>query len=369
MELVLTPEQEDLRATVRKFLRAESPMTKVRTVVDGERDHDPALWRRLAGELGLVGLAIPEKYDGIGAGHVELSVVLEEMGRALLPAPYLSTVLAADTLLALDDESARAELLPAIAAGELLATVAIAEEATRWAATDTRTIATPDPDGWRLSGSKNLVIDGASADLLIVLANSPEGPAFFRVAGDAAGLTRTPLVGLDPTRRFARVDLNETRAVRLVATDPVAALEKITDLAALALAAESVGVLAETLRTAVEHAKVRVQFGRYIGSYQAVKHLCVDSYVDYELACSVLRDAAWAADHEPAEFPLAAAHVRVSVLPAAFRAAARNIQVHGGIGYTWEHEAHLCYKRAKSNELLLGNDISARVALADRLGI
>jgi acyl-CoA dehydrogenase len=369
MELVLTHEQEDLRATVRKFLRAESPMTKVRAVVDGERDHDPALWRRLAGELGLVGLTIPEKYDGVGATQVERSVVLEEMGRALLPAPYLSTALAVDTLLALDDEPARAELLPPIAAGELLATVAIAEDSSRWSTTGTRTIATPDPDGWRLTGSKNLVLDGATADVLIVLANSPEGPAFFRVAGIASGLTRTPLVSLDPTRRFARVDLNETPAIRLNATDPVAALERIADLAALGLAAESLGVLAATVEMAVDYAKVRVQFGRYIGSYQAVKHLCVDSYVDYELAVSVLRNAAWAADHDPAEFRLAAANARVSVLPAAFRAAARNIQVHGGIGYTWEHDAHLYYKRAKANELLLGNGVSARVALADRLGI
>ncbi|HEX4224088.1 MAG TPA: acyl-CoA dehydrogenase family protein, partial [Pseudonocardiaceae bacterium] len=309
------------------------------------------------------------RYDGVGAGQVERSVVLEEMGRALLPAPYLSTVLAADTLLALDDEAARAELLPAIAAGELVATMAIAEETGDWTATDTRTVATPDADGWQLTGSKNLVLDGAAADVLIVLANSPEGPAFFRVAGDAAGLTRTPLVGIDPTRRFARLDLNETPASRLAATDPVAVLERITDLATLALAAESTGVLGETVTMAVDYAKVRVQFGRYIGSYQSVKNLCVDSYVDYELGSSVLRNAAWAADHDAVEFRLAAAHARVSVLPAAFRAATRTIQVHGGIGYTWEHDAHLYYKRAKSNELLLGNGVSARVALADRLGI
>ena len=369
MELVLTAEQEDLRATVRKFLRAESPSSKVRAVVDGEADFDRALWRRLSGELGLVALTIPEKYDGVGAGQVERAVVLEEMGRALLPAPYLSTVLAADTLLALDDESARAQLLPAIAAGESLATVAIAEDASRWSATDTRTIATPDPDGWRLTGTKNLVLDGLSADLLIVLANSPEGPAFFCVTADATGLTRTPLVGLDPTRRFARVEFNETPGVHLAAADPVAVLERVTDLATLALVAESVGVLGETVTMAVDYAKVRVQFGRYIGSYQSVKNLCVDSYVDYELAYSVLRGAAWAADHDPAEFPLAVAHARVSVLPAAFQAAVRNVQVHGGIGYTWEHDAHLYYKRAKSNELLLGNGVSARLALADRLGI
>ena len=369
MELVLTEEQEDLRSTVRKFLRTESPMNKVREVVNGERDHDPALWRRLAGELGLVGMSIPERYDGVGAGHVERAIVLEEMGAALLPAPYLATVLAADALLATDDEAAKADLLPAIAAGQTLATVAIAEESSRWSATDTHTIATPDPDGWHLTGSKNLVLDGMSADVLIVLANSPEGPALFCVAGGAAGLTRIPLTGLDPTRRFARVEFNEVSAVRLAAADSVAVLERITDLAALAIAAESVGVLRETLTMAVEYAKVRVQFGRYIGSYQAVKHLCVDSYVDYELAFSVLRNAAWAADHDPAEFPLAVAHARVCVLPAAFRAAARNIEVHGGIGYTWEHDAHLYYKRAKSNELLLGNGNSARVALAERLGI
>ncbi len=176
------------------------------------------------------------------------------------------------------------------------------------------------------------------------------------------------MVGLDPTRHFACVDLDETPALRLNATAPVAALRR-SPASPRCLAAESLGVLAATLKMTVDYAKVRVQFGRYIGSYQAVKHLCVESYANYDFACSVLRDAAWAADHEPVGFPLAAVHAQVSVLPAAFRAAARNIQVHGGVGYTWEHDAHLCYKRAKSNELLLGNGVSADFALADRLGI
>jgi len=369
MELVLNSEQEDLRATVRKFLQTESPMAKVRLAVDGDRDYDPALWRRLAGELGLAGLTVPEEYGGAGAGQVERSVVLEEMGRALLPAPYLSNVLAADTLLALDDEAAKTALLPAIAVGELLATVAVAEDSGRWEPTAITTTATADGAGWRLSGHKNLVLDGVGAGVLLVFANRPGGPGFFRVDGGADGLTVTPLVSYDPTRRFARIDFANTPAVALASSDPVAALAKVADLAALALAAESVGAMANALALAVDYAKVRVQFGRYIGSYQAVKHLCVDSYVDYELAYSVLRKAAWAADAAPEEFPLAAAHARVSVLPAAFRVAARTIQVHGGIGYTWEHDAHLYYKRTKANELLLGNGVAAHAVLADRLGI
>ena len=300
--------------------------------------------------------------------QIERSVVLEEMGRALLPAPYLSSVLAADVLLALDDESARAELLPAIAAGELLATVAIAEEASRWARPHS---APPRRGGLRLAPVRTARTGARrcrSAGMLLVLANSRRASVSsgWRQRGrpdrDAVGQLR-PDSPLRPNRlrghTRCRAGQCGTRWPRWT---------KVTDLAALALAAESVGAMAHSLALAVDYAKVRVQFGRYIGSYQAVKHLCVDSYVDYELAYSVLRQAAWAADESP-EFPLAAAHARVSVLPAAFGVAARTVQVHGGIGYTWEHDAHLYYKRTKANELFLGGDVAAHAVLADRLGI
>jgi acyl-CoA dehydrogenase len=342
VQLVLNQEQQDLRASVRKFFQEQAPMTKVRAVVDGELDFDRDLWRRMAGELGLTALAIPEEFGGVGASQVERSLVLEEMGRALTPSPYFSSaVLAADLLLALDDADAKAEFLPAISSGEVLAVSGRADVTV---------------SSGKLNGQMGPVLDGATADIALVQAD--DGVHLV----DLADVAKTPLVSYDPTRRFARLTFSGTPARRLTG-DHVAAAAHAGDLASVALAAESVGVLARAMEMAVEYAKVRVQFGRFIGSYQAVKHSCVNSYVDYELACSVVRHAAWAASHAPDELPLAAAHARALVLPAAFRVAAKTIEVHGGIGYTWEHDAHLYYKRAKTNELLLG-DLDS---LADRL--
>jgi acyl-CoA dehydrogenase len=362
MELVLTQEQEDLRASVRKFFHDQVPMSAVRAVVDGA-DYDAELWKRISGELGLTGLAVPESYGGAGAGHVERSIVLEEMGRVLVPSAfYSSAVLAVDALLTLDDEQARTDVLPGLASGEVVGTVAVAEGTARWDSGATNTKATHTGDGWVLNGQKNLVVDGATAGVIIVYAD--EG--FFLVDGQASGLTRTPLAVLDPTRRLARLEFSQVPARKLECADPGAALARMADLAAVALAAEQLGGLARSMEMAVDYAKVRVQFGRLIGSYQAVKHGCVDSYVDWELTSSVLRYAAWVADNDLDELPTAAALVRSSVSPAYFRVAARTIQVHGGIGYTWEHDAHFYYKRAKSSQLLLGDPADQ---LAERLGI
>ncbi|MBP2325224.1 acyl-CoA dehydrogenase [Kibdelosporangium banguiense] len=344
MQLVLNQEQEDLRASVRKFFQEQAPMAKVRTVVDGGPDFDRDLWRRMAGELGLTALAIPEEFGGVGASQIERSIVLEEIGRALVPSPYLSSaVLAADLLLATEDTSAKAEFLPSIASGEVLAVSGRGDVTV---------------SSGKLDGQTGPVLDGASADIALVQTDD----GIYLV--DLADVAKTPLVSYDPTRRFARLTFAGTPARRL-AGDHTAAVAHAGDLAAVALAAESVGILARAMEMAVEYAKVRVQFGRFIGSYQAVKHSCVNSYVDYELAYSVVRHAAWAASHALEELPVAAAHARALVLPAAFRVAARTIEVHGGIGYTWEHDAHLYYKRAKTNELLLGESGQ----LADRLSL
>ena len=368
MTLVLTRDQEDLRAVVRKILQTRSPMSKVREVLDGEPGHDVDLWRRLARELGLTGLVIPEKYGGSGAGHVERSIALEEMGRTLAPTPFLSSaVLATDTLLTLDDESAREELLPGIAAGDVRATLAIAETSARWPTVPQTTTAHHDATrGWLLNGDKTLVVDGATADPILVYAATDTGPAFFLVSG---ALERTPLTTLDPTRRLARLGFSDTPARKLASHDPVAASARIADLAAVALAAEQAGGLAQAMELAVDYAKIRVQFGRFIGSYQAVKHALVESYVDSELVTSVVRHAAWVADHSPTDLPEAAALAAAVTSPAFFRVAARTIQLHGGIGFTWEHDAHLYYKRAKSSELLFGDPHDRRARLADLLGI
>lgn len=373
MQLVLDPEQRELRDSVRKFLTDQAPSAKVRAAMESEAGYDRELWRRMAVELGLLGLPVGEELGGVGAGHIERAVVAEELGRALAPSPFLgSAVLATDTLLAVGDEAANSELLPAMAAGELIAAVAVAEGGGAWDHSGGATAARPVGDGWVLDGTKTAVIAGDVADVLLVYASTSDGPGWFRVtAGDqpAHGLRRTVLTTLDPTRRLARIGFSDTPATRLTGADPAAALALVADLAGVALAAEQLGGLERVLRMTVEYAGVRVQFGRRIGSYQAVKHGCADIYCDWELGASALRFASWAADHDREQLPVAAALAQSYLGPAYFRAATSAVQYHGGIGYTWEHDAHLYYKRAKSTELLFGPASAHRARLADRLGI
>ena len=354
MNLVLTPEQEQLRDTVRRLLTDRSPMRRVREIADGADGYDPALWRQLA-DLGLLGLAIPEQYGGAGSGHIEQSVVAEELGRALTPTPFLGTVLAAGLLLATDDEDARKDLLPRIAAGDTIATVA----------TNLAIAARHDGDDHLLTGRATPVLDGDRADLVLVAT----GDGVFAVTADSPGLTRTRLTALDPTRRLATLDLADAPARRLACTDPAAATAHLADLAGVTLAAEQVGGLLRCVEMTVDYAKIRVQFGRAIGSFQAVKHGCADMHVAGELAYSALRHATWAADHSPAELPVAASLAAAYCSAAYFQVAADTIQLHGGIGFTWEHDAHLYYKRAKTSELLFGDPTHHRAALADRLGV
>jgi acyl-CoA dehydrogenase len=369
MKLVLDAEQEDLRATVRKLLADRSAPAAVREVMASERGDDPGLWKSLA-DLGMLGLVVPEELGGAGAGHVERAVVSEELGRALAPTPFLaSAVLATDALLALDDCAERSELLAALAAGEKLATVAVAEGGGAWDRSGGATAAIERDGGWRLDGTKTPVLAGAVADAVLVYAATQDGPGWFVVDAGASGLRVTPLTGLDPTRRLARLTFTATPARRLPASAAAAVLDAVLDLAAVALAAEQVGGLGRALELTVDYAKVRVQFGRPIGSYQAVKHGLADIYSAWEHAVSVLRYAAWAADHDRAELPLAAALAQTYIGPAYFQAATGMVQYHGGIGYTWEHDAHLYYKRAKSSELLLGPPATHRLRLADRLGV
>jgi acyl-CoA dehydrogenase len=363
VKLVLSDEQEELRDSIRRFLSDRSPMASVRRVAETPDGLDRAVWDRMGAELGLQGLAIPEEYGGAGFGHVERSVAMEEMGRGLLPSPFLaSAVLAADTLLALDDEAARRELLPGIAAGETIATVALAGDGVVTAARDAG-------DGWTLDGQRSFVLDGCAAGAILVEASADGEPAVFLVAGDAPGLCRRPLTTLDVTRRQARLELGRTPARRLESRDTAGALAHVLDLAAVALAAEQVGGLQRCLDMSVDYAKARAQFGRPIGSFQAVKHLCANMHVAMELARSAARYAAWAADEAPDELPVAACVAQVECSEAFFQVAADTIQVHGGIGFTWEHDAHLYYRRAKASELLFGDPDHHRALLADRLSV
>lgn len=370
MNLVLTEEQEELRDSVRRFLASRSPMTRVRQVAESPEGYDRTLWERMAGDLGLQGLAVPDRYGGAGFGQVEMSIVMEELGRALVPSPFLgSAVLAPSALMALDDEDARRELLPGIASGDTIATLAAAEGPGGWDGGRVGTLAAFYRGGWRLDGVKTLVLAGCQADLMMVTARAGDELGFFAVEGGAPGLRRDELAGLDLTRRLARIELSGVPARQLVCEDATAALSGVLDLASVAVAAEQLGGLQRCLEMSADYAKARAQFGRAIGSFQAVKHMCADMQVAMELARSAVRYAAWAADEQPDELPVAAGLARAYCSEAFFKVAADTIQVHGGIGFTWEHDAHLYYRRAKSSELLFGGPAQVREQLAERLGV
>ncbi|WP_405540074.1 acyl-CoA/acyl-ACP dehydrogenase [Streptomyces sp. NBC_00075] len=376
MDLTFSEEQDELRKVVRSFLAKHSDETEVRRLAADPTGHDPVVWRRMAGELGLQGLVVPEEYGGSGFGYVDLGIVFEEAGRALLCGPYFATVaLAAEALLRCADETARTDLLPGIASGETVATLALTEEAGRWDEQGIRLTAHETTDGWRLTGAKTYVPDGHLADLLLVAARTESpGISLFAVEATEAesrGLTRPPLPTLDQTRRQARLEFTDTPA-RLLGTEGAAwpGLERTLATASVLLAAEQVGGAAAALDAAVEYAKIREQYGRPIGSFQGIKHKCADMLMEIECARSAAYGGLWALDTgDEAETAIAAALAQTFCSEAFTRVAGDNIQVHGGIGFTWEHPAHLYFKRAKSSEVLLGTPSYHRELLAARLGI
>ena len=373
MIFAFSDEQRELAATLRRFLQDKSGSSEVRRLMATETGYDPRTWSQLAGQLGLPGLIVPEKHGGSGAGPVELALVCEEMGRALLCAPFFATaVLAVRALLASGDQAAADEFLPGIADGSTIATLAVCEDDGAWAAdgvsTRARRSGEGEGDGYVLDGRKSFVIDGHTAGLLLVVARAEGGPSLFAVRGDAEGLARRTLRTLDPTRKQAALSLQAVPA-RLIgaegsAGDVVAATLR---LAAVALAAEQVGGAQRCLDMSVEYAKIRMQFGRPIGSFQAIKHMCADMLLEVESARSAAYYAAWAAQDGSDELPLLASLAKACCSEAYFRAAADNIQIHGGIGFTWEHDAHLYYRRAKSTELMLGTPAEHREIAAGYL--
>ncbi len=371
MNFAFSEEQDELRKAVRRFLEDKSPETEVRRLMDTEDGYDLAVWRQMADQLGLQGLTIPERFGGSGFSYVELVVVLEEMGRALLCAPYFSAVaLAANLLLVSGDEAAQADYLPSIADGSKIATVALAEASGRWDEEGVTVAASRSGDDWHVSGEKLYVLDGHAADLVLVAARTGAGVSLFAVDKAAAGYQATSLSTMDQTRKQAKLTFDSTPA-RLVGVEGEgwAAISKMLDLAAVALAAEQVGGAQKVLEMAVEYAKVRVQFGRPIGSFQAIKHKCADMLLEVESAKSAAYYAGWAAAEDSDELPVVASLAKSYCSEAYFHATAENIQIHGGIGFTWEHPAHLYFKRAKSSELLFGDPTYHRELLAQRIGI
>ncbi len=371
MDFSFSVEQEELRRYAQHWLSEHSGSADVRRQM--ESGYDAGLWQSMA-EMGWQAMTIPEAFGGAGFGFLELFVLLEEQGKTLLPSPFFSTVvLAANALILGGTDDQRKEWLPAIAAGEMTATLAHVEQAGSWTVDDVATSASADGHEWVINGTKGFVIDGATAALVVVAARSEDGIDLFLVPADTPGLSIRPLEAMDQTRPLAEMAFVDVRvpASALLGKPGSGAstLERVYDIACVALAAEQVGGAQRCLDMAVGYAKERRQFGRPIGSFQAIKHKCAEMLVELEAAKSAAYYAAWAVAVESPEMSRVVPLAKAYCSEAFFHCAAENIQIHGGIGFTWEHDAHLYFKRAKSAELMFGPPAAHRRRLAIELGL
>ncbi len=363
-------EHEELRRTLRGFFEREADEAALREQMASEAGFRPAVWTRMAEELGLAGLIVSEELGGAGFGPVELAIAMEEMGRALLCAPYLSSaVLATSALELAAHERARKELLPALASGRRRAALAFSERERPFELEAIALEAAGSGEACALTGEKQYVLDGATADDLLVVARAGAGLALFHVPGDARGLAREPLPPLDPTRKLARLRFESTPAMRISEGDAAPGLQRALDRACAALAAEQVGGAQRCLDMAVGYAKQRLQFGRPIGSYQAIKHQCADMLLEVEFARSAAYYAAFAARDAEPDAAVAASIAKSQCSEAYVAAAKRNLQIHGGMGFTWEHSAHLYLKRATASAVLFGTPEEHRRRVAAAVGI
>ncbi len=376
MDFAFSDEQDEFREVLRRFFEERSALADVRRAFESPDGFDRGLWKQMAEELGLQGVHLPEVVGGQGFGFLELGIVLEEMGRALVPGPFLaSSVLAAGAILAAGSDEEQKTWLPGIASGERLGALALVEASGSWEPGDVATEARIDGDALILNGTKETVLSGDVADFFVVAARLPgtsgdEGLTLALVEAQAPGVSVTPLEGLDLTRRQARVVLDGACAKPLGAPGRGAsALRTCLLHGAVALGAEAVGGADHALGMAVEYAKVRVQFARPIGSFQGIKHMVAEVLRDLELARAAAYWSWWVAEEAASELAEAAPLAKSACADAYLAAATVNIQIHGGIGFTWEHDAHLFYKRAKSVELLLGDSTQQRGALATALGL
>jgi alkylation response protein AidB-like acyl-CoA dehydrogenase len=374
----LTTEQRDLRDAVRGLLARHRPAGAAEPGAGSEPGagagpgpgYDVPLWLRLCGEIGVAGLAIPGRYGGAGAGPVETCIVMEELGRGLVSSPMLgSAVLAGQALLASGDEEACQRLLPGVASGGTVAALAWAPQAGRWDPAAPAFAARP---AWTLSGEAHHVLDGDTAGVLLAAARTPDGIGLFEVDPAHPAVTRRAVTAMDTTRRLAVVMLEGTPGRCLGPGAGIRALALARDLACIALAAEQVGAAQRALELTVAHTKTRVQFGRPIGSFQALQHRMADLHVLVESARSLCYAAALAGDAEadpgtdPARFGMLAAAAKAQCSQALTRAAGQMIQMHGAIGITWEHDAHRYFKRAHGAGQLFGRpeEHVARIAAA-----
>lgn len=374
MNFAFNEEQEELRTMARAFLGDHSSGEQVRQVMASALGYDPDVWKRIGTELGWPAVVVPEDYGGLGLTWIELVALLETTGEALLCSPFFATVcLGGTALLVAGSEAQKREHLPALAEGRLRATLAFPEPAGRWDAAGIEAVAKRDGSDFVLNGCKRYVLDGHCADLFVIVARQEgstgeEGVGLFLVDAGAPGLEVNPLATMDQTRRQAQLVLSDLRLPADAALgDPEGAwpaLRTVLDFAAVGVAAEQVGGAQRCLDLCVGYAKERVQFGRPIGSFQAIKHKCADMMVAVESARSAAYYAGCVASENGAELPVAASLAKATCSDAFFRCAAEAIQVFGGVGFTWEYDPHLYFKRAKSTEALLGDAVWHRERVA-----
>lgn len=369
MNFDFSDDQKQLRDQARRFLAEKCPPKAVRAVLEGKADYDRDLWKGLA-EMGFLGVAIPEEYGGTGAGHLELCVIAEELGRVLAPVPFSSTVyLAAEALLLAGSEEQKQKWLPKISSGDAIGTLALFEGT-----------GNPSPAAVKLAvsngtltGTKKPVADGAIADFAIVAARTGNSGretdvSLFLVDLKAGGVTAKPLQNVDPSRQQAELTFAGAKAEPLgAANEGWSILSRVMDRAAVLIAFEQVGGADRALEMGRDYALDRIAFGRQIGSFQAIKHILADMYVSATLARSNSYYGAWALSTDAAELPEAAAAARISATQAFQHCAKQNIQVHGGMGFTWEFDCHLYYRRSNALALSLGSQSYWEDQLIDRM--
>jgi len=374
MDFGFSPEQEMLRATARKFLENECTSTFVRARMDEPAGVTNDFWAKLA-EQGWLGLVFPEEYGGSGLGFVDLTVLMEEMGRCVMPGPFFSTVLLGGlTILEAGSPAQRKEWLPKLAAGQAKATLALTEPNARWDAAGVTATAKEGKGGFALSGTKLFVPDAHLADVIVVVARTAEGKtpedgvSLFLVPKGVKGLEVKLLPTMDQTRKLCEVTLKDAAvpAGALLGGKGAAwsALARVIQRATIALCGEMCGGAQRVLDMTTEYVKIRVAFGKPIGTYQGVKHKAADMLVDVENAKSLTYYAAWAADENSPETALATSMAKAYVSDAYRKVSAAGIQLHGGIGFTWEHDLHLYFKRAKASEFTFGDATHHRERVA-----
>ena len=381
MDFGFSEEQEMLRQSARSLLERECPPAHVRQMMEDERGYSPELWRKMAG-LGWLGLVLPEEHGGAGLNYVDLVVLAEEMGRVLLPSPFIWTLMFAEAVSRAGSDEQRQSFLPAIARGELVATVAHLEASGSWEENGITMTARKSGAGFMLEGDKLFVNDAHVADFFLVAARTggkrggsrrDNGVTLFAIDAKRPGITVTPLKTMDQTRKLGEVRLRGVKAAPMDIVGEVnngwSVLAAARDRAKVALAGEMMGGAQKVLETTVEYTKVREQFGRPIGSFQAVQHKCANMMVDVESAKSAVYYAAWAVSNDAADASTAAAVAKAAASDAYRRTAADGIQVHGGIGFTWEHDMHLYFKRAKSSEFTFGDANFNREIVAQLIGL